>query len=286
MIDLEGLTRQAGELEPLPAIVSRLAALVARDRPDPERIVDVVAGDPGLSDSLLRYVNSLSRPGRRQTTTCRAAVERIGIGPVLAVTVASSLRRRIDLPLPQFGLAGGELWRHSVAASLVVEELSGATDIHVPPESAAAALLHDVGKPLLASRLGPKTLAALELAREENPAQPHEAEAELLGMSHGELGGIIARHWKLPQTIVQGIRHHHQPSLGTSPICDVVHVANEVAKMVPGARAAGPARHGGAWEGLQRAAMKRLGLSLEVLAGVTNVAADRFDPMLAQYSTA
>jgi putative nucleotidyltransferase with HDIG domain len=286
VIDVEGLTRQAGELEPLPAIVTRLAGLVARDRPDVEQIVDVIASDPGLAASLLRYVNASSTSEQKQITTCRAAVDRLGLGPVLAVAVAANLRRRIDRPLPQLGLAGGDLWRHSVATALVVEEVARATDVYVPPETAAAALLHDVGKPLLAPRLGPTTLTALELARDENGLSPVRAEAELLGVDHGELGAAIARAWKLPRSVVQGIRHHHEPSRGTSAICDVVHVANAVAKTIPGARRTRPDVAAGTWEGLQRGAVRRLGLSIEVLSGVANVAARRFDPMLAQYSTA
>jgi len=286
VIDVEGLTRQAGRLEPLPAIVRRVAALVACDRPDVEQVIQVVADDPGLSASLLRYVNSIAGTERRQITTCRAAVDRIGPGPLLAVAVASCLRRRIDRPLPQLGLGAGELWRHSVAAALVVEELAGASDVYVPPESAAAALLHDVGKPLLADRLGPTTLMAMELAREEQGLSPHEAEAALLGVDHGELGAIIARSWKLPHSIVQGVRHHHQPSRGNGAICDVVHVANEVAKTIPGARRARPGDRLGTWEGLERHAVRRLGLSLELLSGVVNVAAGRYDAMLARYSTA
>ena len=54
----------------------------------------------------------------------------------------------------------------------------------------------------------------------------------MLGVHHGEAGGLVARHWKLPRRIVAGITYHHEPDAGSDPVCDVVHVANVLAKRV------------------------------------------------------
>ena len=58
-----------------------------------------------------------------------------------------------------------------------------------------------------------------------------EAETQILQVHHGELGGLIARHWNLPEPIVNGITFHHNPEMGGDSVCDVVHVANVVAKL-------------------------------------------------------
>jgi len=40
-----------------------------------------------------------------------------------------------------------------------------------------------------------------------------EAEREVLGIDHAELGGRITEQWKFPQVIVSAVRYHHTPFL-------------------------------------------------------------------------
>ena len=57
----------------------------------------------------------------------------------------------------------------------------------------------------------PATLELLDRATEEGGRSRLHAESELLGVHHGELGGLIAQHWKLPDGIVRGVTFHHDP---------------------------------------------------------------------------
>jgi len=59
-----------------------------------------------------------------------------------------------------------------------------------------------------------------------------QAEATVLGVHHGELGGIIARHWNIPDRVCEAITHHHAPDRLGDVVCDVVALANVAAKIV------------------------------------------------------
>ncbi len=50
--------------------------------------------------------------------------------------------------------------------------------------------------------------------------------------SASRLGGLVARHWNLPESIVKGINYHHKPSEGVDNVCYVVYLANETAHVV------------------------------------------------------
>jgi HD-like signal output (HDOD) protein len=104
--------------------------------------------------------------------------------------------------------------------------------VQIPPESYAAALLHDVGKLVLARFLDPDLLSYLQRAQSEGRCHPLEAEMEILEVNHAELGGLIARHWGLPSTIALGIQYHHTPTDEHPLVCHVVCVANVLAKTV------------------------------------------------------
>ena len=69
-------------------------------------------------------------------------------------------------------------------------------------------------------------------ARDVDHLCQFEAEMQILGVHHGEVGGIIAQHWQLPSRIVQGITHHRNVGEDNDVVCDFVFMANQVAKHI------------------------------------------------------
>jgi HD-like signal output (HDOD) protein len=232
VIDLQALTRSANTLDALPASVTRLASIAARDSWNVREVEEVVSLDQALSFRLLRMANSAASASLMPIVTIRDAVVRLGIGSLLSLATATSVQKRLNTAIPEYGLSEGELWRHSVAAALAAESAPAFCDVELPPETYAAALLHDIGKLVLARELAPEILKVLALAREQGHLSSLKAESEILGVHHGEPGGLIAQHWNLPDRLVKGIIHHHTPDEAGDLVADVVHVANLAAKQV------------------------------------------------------
>jgi HD-like signal output (HDOD) protein len=241
VIDLDDLARAATRLEPLPTSSTRLAALICAGTPELGQVVEIVQFDEALTASLLQSANSSWSASRSEITTVRDAVIRLGASPVLALTLGMTVRRQLLDSLPQYGLGEGELWRHSVAASLAAELLTQRAPNRPPAETATAALLHDLGKLVMARFLDPGLLAQLREAQ-EGGASRLDAEDQVLGIDHAELGGLIARSWALPDSLVRGIRRHGctrpiAPASGelrdgADTLVAAVHVADAVAKAV------------------------------------------------------
>ena len=231
MIDLQTLTRSAQHIEPLPASVARLTELTAGDRWTFQGVEDVVRLDQALTLRLLKAANSAASASASPVVTIRDAVVRLGIRSLLSLAPAVGVQKRLRQALPEYGLSEGELWRHSVAAALAAESLQSHCTATVPAEAFTAALLHDVGKLVMARFLAPDVLGVLADAREKGGLSSLRAESELLLVHHGELGGLIAQHWQLPDRLVTGIIHHHTPDLAGDLVADAVHVANIAAKL-------------------------------------------------------
>ena len=230
MIDLKALTRAANDIEALPQSVTRLAALTASDRWTLQDVEEVVRLDQALTLRLLRAANSAASASAVPIVTVRDAVVRLGIKTLLSLATAVGVQKRLKQGVPEFGLSEGELWRHSVAAALAAESAQGFCEVSLPVETYAAALLHDIGKLVMARFLDPEVQRVLAEGRERGGLSSLRAEAEVLQVHHGELGGLIAQHWSLPDRLVTGIIHHHTPDLANDVIADAVHVANIAAK--------------------------------------------------------
>jgi HD-like signal output (HDOD) protein len=239
VIELDALTTAAEALEPLPMSVTRLAVLVCDEHPEIDDVVDVVRFDQALTAALLATANSSWSASRTRITTVRDAVVRLGTGPVLSIALGSTVRTRLHRAVPEYGLGEGELWEHSVAASLAGELLTRRAPRKPPPETATAALLHDVGKLVMARYLDDDVLTTLHLAAEEGVGR-RRAELDVLGVDHAELGGLIAQTWRLPTSLVRGIGYHHDPVLGGDLVCYAVHLADVAAKIVTDRREENP----------------------------------------------
>ena len=94
-----------------------------------------------------------------------------------------------------------------------------------------AALLHDIGKLVLAYKM-PDRFARL-LARAQAEEKPlYQVEEELWGITHAEVGAYLLGLWGLPLRVTEAIAYHHAPSAVPHQRFDAlaaVYVANLLA---------------------------------------------------------
>ena len=275
MINLDELIHKAQEMKPLPASAIRLAALVSSEEIDLDDICEIIAYDQALTLGLLRAANSAANAGVLPVTQVHEAVFRLGAPRILALALGTTAKGLLKQDASAYGLSEGALWRHSVAAAAAAETLSEFVSEPLPPETFTAALLHDVGKLVMSRFLSARDIEMIQRAQTEGRLDPLAAEIEILTVHHGELGGIIAQHWQLPERIVKGIIYHHTPADGNDLICDAVYVANIVAKLVE--IAPPPAS-------LDDGAFSRLGLSKSELQQLTAATQSHFESVCARYN--
>jgi len=181
---------------------------------------------------VLRAANSAASGSATRITTVQESLTRIGTAQLMALAVAIGARPHLMKSVPAYGLEEGALWRHAVASAVAAETMPGFCTTEAPPETFTAALLHDVGKQVMGRFLTEETLHFIAQARDVDHLSWLEAETRILGIHHGELGGIIAQHWQLPFRVVQGIIHHHDPDEDKDIVCDFVCMANQIAKRI------------------------------------------------------
>ncbi len=230
VIDHKDLLSSAEALGALPVTVTRLANIVSNPEHDIKDIVEVVSFDQSLTATILRRANSAALGARFQIRTVRDAALWLGSGSVLSLALATSVSRKLSEPIPAYGLAEGQLWKQSVAASLAAEVIRMKATVEVPAESPTAALLHDFGKVVLAQHFGARVLNMLAQAAMADHLGLLAAEARVFGINHADIGGLVAQHWKLPHSIVEAIIHHHHAGEHRSPASATVSLAHA---MVP-----------------------------------------------------
>jgi HD-like signal output (HDOD) protein len=216
----------AEAMRPLPATVSRLAAVIADESSQIEDVSSIIREDPSLIAALLRESNSAASAPASEIVTVEAAVMRLGLARVLAIATSSSLGSETQKPLPAYDLGAGDLWTHSVTCSYAAEAVYRMSSRAVGPEVVTAALLHDIGQIVLDNVLDRDQFV---MAKAVNVLVT-TAERELVEVDHAELGALLLELWEIPRTITNAVRFHHDPeaAIGELP-AHAVYVANLVA---------------------------------------------------------
>jgi putative nucleotidyltransferase with HDIG domain len=147
--------------------------------------------------------------------------------------------RSLALSLGLFASLNGEavgeinsdrLYLHSLSTGLLAQKILSdeGADSAVVDAAFTAGVLHDTGKLVLASALPELYRRALQLAADELIPQ-WQAEANVFGVSHAEVGAYLLGLWGLPPAIVEAVAWHHQPRRREPPALGAltaVHIAD------------------------------------------------------------
>lgn len=229
MQELDDYINRVQHLPPAPVVLPKLLPLLANVDTDSSQIVEVITYDPSLTASVLQLCNSAFFAAATPATDIKEAVNRLGFNQVYKVVAAVTGSRTLSSAQKGYGFGAGELWKHSVAAAVAAQVI--AEDLEEDANTAfTAALLHDVGKAILAEALE-HVYAKLVQETESNQQSLLETEKKLLGVQHAEIGGRLLSNWKFPPSLVAAVCHHHQPDAAAEHqrLASFVYLGNMVA---------------------------------------------------------
>jgi putative nucleotidyltransferase with HDIG domain len=218
-------------LDPLPVTARKLATRLRDEGASVQEIATVVEYDVAVAANILRMANSAAYAGRYPIDRIRDAVVRLGTENLLTIVLGEYLKV-FKVHAPLYDLTEDDLYLHSAASALMIRAMAPEIRHKLPGSTSIAALLHDIGKLIMVRYMKADVSALLTLCTEKKIAFV-QAERELFGCDHAEVGAVMARQWGFPQEIISAIEQHHQVVPGGSGlILDAVMLANYAAKSI------------------------------------------------------
>lgn len=234
-MNAETLVSQVKDLPPpSPAVVKLVSALNHADA-DIDEVVRMVEQDPVLSAKLLSLCNSAALGASRAVASIDQAVFLLGYREIYRLVLAIGFGGALGRALPGYAIGDRELWRHSLVTALATQAVLARARTAEFELSVAytAGLLHDIGKLVLNQGLDAVAQAQILQLIERGGHSRLEAEREVLGTDHCEVGAALLRRWRLPEELVEAVANHHRPVITPRPqLSAVVHLADCVAHKV------------------------------------------------------
>lgn len=189
----------------------------------------IIAKDMSMTTKLIQVINSAYFGLPRTITDPTEAVGILGFDTVKSLVMTVKLLSQYDKVKPAY-FSIDQIWKHStnVARTARVMALLETNDADCSSAAFTAGLMHDLGKVILAANFDSQYQEAHNVARQRQ-IPLWQAEKEVFGATHAEIGACLLTRWGLSPGIVKVVALHHTPIRSgdkTFTPLTAVHVAN------------------------------------------------------------
>ncbi|MGA3173580.1 MAG: HDOD domain-containing protein [Syntrophorhabdales bacterium] len=195
--------------------------------------------DPSLAGEVLRAANKayVGKHNFRHIVTVEQAIAAIGHSGLSSIVLHTPFLSMIDGDDALFDREG--FVRHSVSCAILAGTVSEAFGLGDPPIAHISGMLHDVGI-IIAYQFFKEEWHSVNLLMEQKKWKRIEAEREVFGTDHAEIGSMLLESWNIPEKIVDAVRlHHRREETGEDAEPYAVWLANNLAKLIDPAKELG-----------------------------------------------
>ena len=220
------LVVQLEDLPSLPSIFCEIVRLLKNPEASLEEAGALIARDIALTAKLLKIVNSSFFGLAQRASRPAEAAAYLGLETLKAIILATSVFGQFEGKETP-GFSPTDAAEHSQRVGTLARALARAEGASrtVCDDALTAGFLHEVGTLILASNL-PEDFQRLARSAAGTPL---EAEREVFGATHAEVGGYLLGLWGLPPPVVEAISQHHAPGATPNPnfsALTAVHIAS------------------------------------------------------------
>lgn len=209
----------------LPVIAARANDVVRRPDATLKDLVATVELDPILAALIMRQA------GGATCRTLEQAVTKLGVQKVRSILAESSSHRVVESRDAKSAESTRLIWDHARAVAMMAQDVAVLAGVEEPEACYVTGLLHDVGKPVVATML----LEAEAQISQRNPKLWIDGDAWIgvVDRAHRKIGTNLAKKWQLAEEIQNAtLVFSDYDAANRRSIGNAVHFSNALAKQL------------------------------------------------------
>jgi putative nucleotidyltransferase with HDIG domain len=207
---IKRITERIISLPTLPTVVSKLIQLVDNPKTSASSLANLIYKDQALTARILKLANSAYYGFPREISTVNMAIVVLGFNTVKEMTLSLSVFEAFKDAKNDSAFDISRFWQHSIGCGSAARMLSRRFAHQLTGEAFVAGLLHDIGKIILRQYMPQEFSSIMEMVA-SGKTNLDEAETDIVGATHSQIGAWLAEKWNLPRIIVGSIANHHAP---------------------------------------------------------------------------
>ena len=170
----------------------------------------IISKDQGLTAKILTVANSPLYGLPRKVSTIEFAIVVLGFEQIKNIVVALSMIEAFNTK-DKDDWHRREFWIHSLTTAIGAKRIADDLGLSKTGEAFTAGLLHDLGISVIQRYFNKEFKKIIEVVNEDE-TNFLDAEMQVLGMTHQDVGRFLAERWNLPESLGEAIAYHHNPS--------------------------------------------------------------------------
>lgn len=221
----EILVGAVDDLPTIPVVATQVIQML--DNPDVsvEEIADLMLSDQVMTARVMKLINSPVYKPAQEITSLKRALVYLGLRHIRELALTTSVINAFDADSGAIEL--NAFWEHSFGVGMVSKVIARKVGYQDLEKAYISGIIHDLGEVFLSNYLREPFQEVLDKIK-NHPIKLVDAEAEMLGTTHCEIGLCIARRWNFPDVYCEVISCHHHPAEATiDPVlCAIVNLAD------------------------------------------------------------
>ncbi|MBN2073810.1 MAG: HDOD domain-containing protein [Actinobacteria bacterium] len=222
-------TGDTENLPVIPQIAMDIMSYVDDEKTSMKQISDIISNDPSLSAQILKVANSAFYGLSKHVGSLELALIILGLREIKNIIFMMSVFKLFPHDI-KFSFNKIDFMKHSILTAQTMKLLAGRFKINFESSPFLAGLLHDIGKIFLDQHFHQQYMKVIKEVN-KNKKFMYQAEAEVLGTDHAEVGAALATRWDFPEDIQESIKYHHEVGAAKKHrlLTSVVHIADVMA---------------------------------------------------------
>jgi putative nucleotidyltransferase with HDIG domain len=191
----------------LPDIAFEIMGMSENDIRSMKQISDLVSRDPSITAGVLKVANSAFYGLKKNVGSLDSALIILGLREIKNIVFMMSLFKLFPQD-GEFAFDKVDYLKHSIMTAITANKLTQILNIEFNSSPFICGLLHDIGKICLDQYAHQEFLTVIKEAKKKNIFF-FEAERQILGIDHAEIGGMLSKIWHFPDDISDAIKYHH-----------------------------------------------------------------------------
>lgn len=229
------LVKNAGDLKVLPFVARKVLETIGDENTTISDLSEIIEKDQTISARVLKIANSALYGLRQEVTSIHHALLILGFKTIRSLVLSVSTRSLYK----QFGIKEKIIWDHSVGAAISARLISEGLGSDVEDAAFIGGLMHDIGKVVLNNETG-DAFSEVIMKIYNDGVDSIEAEEEMYGYNHSDIGAEVAGKWGFPSRLVKTISNHHLNKSKLEDIEDAtdakciacIHLADNICKLL------------------------------------------------------
>jgi HD-like signal output (HDOD) protein len=217
--------KESAAVPSMPQVVSRFLEIMQDPGFDYGDLVKVLSVDPGTVSEILRLVNSALFGVRQKIVSLRQALTLLGpkrtrsllLGRFLVDTISQKQVTGLDMSY---------FWRRSLASSVVASRFAEAVSPRYRDETFIAALLADIGIPILAEAMPAQYEWIVSEYAPHGACVTPEQEQDAVEVTHAQVSAMVLAYWTLPESVTNAVNLQHSSNPGDGEAATVARILN------------------------------------------------------------